>query len=209
MGAGAGEDARTTAGLETGGTVFATGGTEVETGGMRHLDGRRMTVAHLALLEIVLEQVTAVVHGLGGLDLEADAVRQLVDFAEDLLEFLAGEQVDELAAAHGNQEEDIPHDDGQLFKEVAEAVEILGVVAADGGVDLDGKARFTGPLDGLDGARICAGQTAKSVVNLRVEPSREMPRRTRPASLSLKIASRVSSGVALGVRATWTPLAAA
>ena len=43
----------------------------------------------------------------------------------------------------------------------------MGVVAADGGVDLDGDARFVGPLDGLDGARIGAGKAAEGVVNLR------------------------------------------
>ena len=82
------------------------------------------------------------------------------------LKLLAVEQVVELAAAHGNQEEDIPHDDGQLLEEGAETVQIVGVVAADGGVDLDGNARLVGPLDGLDGARIGAGKAAESVVNL-------------------------------------------
>ena len=125
-----------------------------------------MAVAHLALFKIVLQQVAAVVHGLGGLDLEVDAVRELVDLAEDLLEFLAGEQVVELAAAHGNQEEDVPHDDGQLLKEIAEVVEVVGVVAADGGVHLDGNAGLVGPLDGLDGARPGAGKAAEGVVNL-------------------------------------------
>src|ERR1035437_7824959 len=98
------------------------------------------SVADAAVFQIVLQEVAAVVHRLGGLDLEVDAVGELVDFAEDLFELLAAEQVGELAAADGNQEEDIPHDDGQLLEEGAEVVEIVGVVAADGGVDLDGAA---------------------------------------------------------------------
>ena len=109
-------------------------------------------VADFALFQIVLQEVAAIVHGLGGFDLEVDAVGELVDFAEDLFEILAGEQVVELAAADGNQEEDIPHDDGQPLKEGAERVEIVGVVAADGGMHLDGNAGLVGPLDGLDGA---------------------------------------------------------
>jgi nucleotide-binding universal stress UspA family protein len=40
------------------------------------------------------------------------------------------------------------------------------VVAADGGVHLDGNARLVGPLNGLDGARPRAGQAAEGVVNL-------------------------------------------
>ena len=51
-------------------------------------------------------------------------------------------------------------------KRVAEVVEVVGVVAADGGVHLDGQAGFVGPLDGLDGARPGAGQAAEGVVNL-------------------------------------------
>ena len=117
-----------------------------------------VAVAHFALFQIVLEQVAAVVHGFSGLDLEADAMRQLVDLAEDLFELFAREQVVELAAADGNQEEDVPHDDGELFEEIAEVVEVVGVVAADGGVHLDGNAGLVGPLDGLNGARPCAGQ---------------------------------------------------
>ena len=39
------------------------------------------------------------------------------------------------------------------------------VVAADGGVDLDGDAGFVGPLDCLDGASPGAGQAAEGVVN--------------------------------------------
>ncbi len=123
-------------------------------------------VAHLALFQIVLQQVAAVVHGLGGLDLEVDALRELVDLAEDLLEFLAAEQIVQLAAAHRNQEEDIPHHDGELLEQIAEVVEVVGVVAADGGVHLDGNAGLVGPLDGLDGARPGAGQAAEGVVNL-------------------------------------------
>ncbi len=41
----------------------------------------------------------------------------------------------------------------------------MGVVAADGGVDLDRKAGFIGPLDSLDGAGEGALETAKLVVN--------------------------------------------
>ena len=56
-------------------------------------DGRMAVVARwphaFALFQVVLQQVAAVVHGLGGLDLEVGAVRELVDFAEDLLELLA------------------------------------------------------------------------------------------------------------------------
>ena len=125
-----------------------------------------VAVAHFALFQIVLEQVAAVVHGLSGLDLEAHPVGQLVDLAEDLLKFLTGQQVVELAAADGNEEEDVPHDDGELFKQLAEVVEVVGVVAADGGVHLDGDAGFVGPLDGLNGARPCAGKAAEGVVNL-------------------------------------------
>ena len=106
-------------------------------------------------------------HRLGGLDLEADPVRELVDLAEDLFKLLAGEQVVKLAAAHRNQEEDIPHDNGELLKQVAQVVEVVGVVTADRGVDLDGNAGFVGPLDGLDGARPGAGKAAEGVVNLR------------------------------------------
>ena len=40
-------------------------------------------------------------------------------------------------------------------------------MAADGGVDLDGDAGFVGPLDGLNGACPCAGQSAEGIVNLR------------------------------------------
>jgi hypothetical protein len=168
-----------------------------------------VAVADFALFQIVLQQIAPVVHGLGGLDLEVDPVRELVDLAEDLLELLAAEQVVKLAAAHGNQEKDIPHDDGQLLEEGAEVVEIVGVVAADGGVDLDGNARLVGPFDGLDGARPCAGKAAEGVVNLRGRAVERDAEPDQPASLSLKIASRVSSGVALGVSATCTPLSAA
>jgi len=94
-------------------------------------------------------------------------VAQLVNLAEDLLELVSGEQVGLLAAAHWDEEEDIPHDDGQFFKQSAQVVEIVGVVAADGGVHLDGDARLVGPLDGLDGARPSSGQPAELVVNLR------------------------------------------
>ena len=114
----------------------------------------------------MLEQVTAVVHGFGGLDLEVGASRKLVDLAEDLLELFAREQIVQLAAAHGNQEENIPHDDGELLKQIAEVVEVVYVVAADCAVHLDGNAGLIGPLDGLDGARPCAGQAAEGVVNL-------------------------------------------
>jgi len=125
-----------------------------------------VSMAHLPLFQIVLEQVAPVVHGFSGLDLEADPVRQLVDLAEDPLEVFTGKQVVELAAAHGNEEEDVPHDDGKLFKQIAKVIEIVSVVAADGGVDLDGDSGFVGPFDGLDGARIGAGQAAEGVVNL-------------------------------------------
>ena len=123
-------------------------------------------MAHLPLFKIVLQQVAAVVHGLGGLDLEADLVGQLVDLAKDLFEVLAREQVVQLAAAHGDEEEDIPHDDGKLLKEIAEVIEIVRVVAADGGVYLDGDASFIGPLHCLDRASPCAGQAAECVVDL-------------------------------------------
>jgi hypothetical protein len=46
-------------------------------------------MSHPALFKIVLQQVTPVVHGFSGLDLEVDAMRELVDFAEDLLEFFS------------------------------------------------------------------------------------------------------------------------
>jgi len=78
-----------------------------------------VAVADAALFKVVLEQVAAIVHGLSGLDLEADAVRQLVNLAEDLLELLAREQIVELTAAHGNQEENVPHDDIQLLEQGA------------------------------------------------------------------------------------------
>jgi len=76
-------------------------------------------VADAALFKVVLEQVAAIVHGLSGLDLEADAVRQLVNLAEDLLELLAREQIVKLAATHRYQKENVPHDDIQLLEEGA------------------------------------------------------------------------------------------
>ena len=126
-----------------------------------------VAVADFALFQVVLQEVAAVVHRLGGFDLEVNAVRKLVNLAEDPLEILAAQQVPKLAPSHGNEEENIPHHDGQPLEESAEAVQIMGVMAADGGVDLDGNARLVGPLDGLNGARISAGKAAKSVVNLR------------------------------------------
>src|SRR5579862_4116075 len=125
------------------------------------------SMSHAPLFKVVLQKVAAIVHRLSSLDLEVDAMRELVDFSEDLLEFFAAKQVVELPAADGNQEEDVPHDDGELLKEVTEAVKIVRVVAADGGVHLDGNARFVGPFDCLDGKRIGAGQPAEGVVNFR------------------------------------------
>jgi hypothetical protein len=125
-----------------------------------------MAVAEAFFFKVVLQQVAAVVHGFGGLDLEIDALRELVDFAEDLLEFFAAEQVAQLAASDGNEEKDVPHDDGEFFEQGAEVIEIVGVVAADGGVHLDGDAGFIGPLDGLDGAGPGAREAAKGIVNL-------------------------------------------
>ena len=73
----------------------------------------------LALFQVVLQQVAPIVHGLGGLDLEVDPMGKFVDLAEDLLKLLAAEQVVHLAAADRNQEEHIPHDDGQLLEQGA------------------------------------------------------------------------------------------
>ena len=84
------------------------------------------------------DEITAVVHGLGGFDLEVGAVAQLVDLGEDGFKLLTRKQVRLLTAADGDEEEDVPHDDLELFKEVAEVVEVVHVVTADGGVDLDG-----------------------------------------------------------------------
>ena len=163
-----------------------------------------------SLFQVVLQQIAAIVHRLGRLDLEAHPVRQLVDLAEDLFELLAGEQIAQLAATHRNQEEHVPHHDGQLFKQSAEVVEVVRVVAADGGVHLDRNARLVGPLRR-------PGWSAPTLPAVRgtcrespgVEPSSEIPSRTTPASFILKMASRVSSGVALGVTATLTPFSAA
>jgi hypothetical protein len=114
---------------------------------------------------VVLQKVTPVVHGFSGHDLETNAVRQLEDLSENLLEFFAGEQVAQLPPSHRNEEKDVPHDDGELLKQGAEVVEIGGVVAADGGVHLDGNAGLVGPLDGLDGARPGSRQPAEDIVN--------------------------------------------
>ena len=141
-------------------------------------------VAHLLLLQVVLKEVAAVVHGLGGLDLEADSVGEFVDFSEDLFEFFAAEEVAELTAADRNEEENVPHDDVELFEQGAEIVEVVRVVAADGGVDLDGKAGFAGPFDGLDGARPCAGKSAECVVDLRAMSRRARCRGGRHRLLS-------------------------
>ena len=127
----------------------------------------RMPVANAPLFEVVLQEVTPVVHRLSGLDLEVHPLREFVDLVEDLLEFLAAEQVGYLPAAHGNEEKHVPHDDGQLLEESAQVVKIVGVMAADGGMDLDGNARLIGPLDGLDGSRPGAGKAPESIVNLR------------------------------------------
>ena len=124
-------------------------------------------VSHFALFEVVLDEIAAVVHRLGGFDLEADAVGELVDFAEDLLELFAGEEVVELTAADGDEEEDVPHDDLHFFEEGGEVVEVVCVMAADGGVDLDGDADFIGPFDGLDGACPGAGEAAEGIVDFR------------------------------------------
>ena len=46
----------------------------------------RMSMPHAPLFQIVLQEITTVVHCLRRLDLEAHPVRQLIDLAEDLLE---------------------------------------------------------------------------------------------------------------------------
>src|ERR1035441_6426580 len=91
--------------------------------GLRGGRAVRMSVPDAPLFQIVLQEVTPVVHGLGGLDLEVHAVAQLVNLAEDLFELLAAEQVAQLSATHGNQEEDVPHDDGQPLEESAQVVQ--------------------------------------------------------------------------------------
>src|SRR6185503_5087025 len=138
------------------------------TGFVRARDGARMSMAvpYLLLLQVVLEEVAAVVHGFGSLDLETDAVGELVDLSKHLFEFFAGEEIAKLAASHGNEEEDVPHNNVQFFEERAEVVEVLCVVAADGSVDLDGKTCFAGPFDRLNGALPGAWEPAEGVVDL-------------------------------------------
>src|ERR1039458_4115570 len=69
------------------------------------VNAARMAVTDFPLFQVVLQQVAAVVHGLGGLNLEVHPVRKLVDFGEDLLELLAAEQGIQLTASQGNQED--------------------------------------------------------------------------------------------------------
>jgi len=64
----------------------------------------------------VLQQVAPVVHRFRRLDLEVNAMRKLVNLAENVLELFAAEQIAKLSAPHRNQEEDVPHDDGQLLE---------------------------------------------------------------------------------------------
>ena len=65
------------------------GGSRLIFGDCRAWMTARMAVAHLALLQIVLQQVAPVVHGLGRLDLEADPAAELVDLPEHVFEFFA------------------------------------------------------------------------------------------------------------------------
>ena len=59
-----------------------------------------MTVSHLSLLQVVLEEVAAVMHRLRRLDLETDAVGEFVDLAENLLEVVPAQEIAELAATN-------------------------------------------------------------------------------------------------------------
>src|SRR5580704_593754 len=95
------------------------------------------SVSHLSFLQIVLQQVAAVVHRLCRLDLEAYPVRQLVYLPENLFEFFAAQQIAQLPASHRDEEEHVPHDDVELFEERAETVQILCIVPADRRVYLD------------------------------------------------------------------------
>ena len=141
---------------------------------------------HPALFQVVLQQVAPVVHRLRRLDLEIRPLRQLVNLAEHLLELLAAQQIVQLPAAHRNQEKHVPHHDRELLKQIAQVVEIVRVVAADGGVHLDRNPRLVGPLDGLDRPRPCSRQSAKRIVNLRRRAVQRNPQPHQPSFFHLE-----------------------
>jgi len=111
-------------------------------------------VADLALLQVVLQEIAPVVHPPRWVLIwKIDPLRELVDFAEDLLELLAAEQVVKLAAPHRNQEEYVPHHNGSLSKRAqrlsrSAALWRLMVVCT-----WMGRPASLAQFDGLDGAR--------------------------------------------------------
>jgi len=112
-----------------------------------------------------LEQETAIVLGFRALDVEGNTEGSGVELIEDLLEFLSGDEIDFAAAAGGDEEENAPENDVELFEEGDHGVEVGKIVARDGGVDLNGQTDFAGPADGLESPVEGTGDAAESIVD--------------------------------------------
>ena len=111
-----------------------------------------MNFAGALFVDSLLQDKPAVVLGFCRFDVKGGGFGELMELFEDAFELICTEQVVQLAASGGDQEEDAPERDAKLLHERHNLIDFSDVATAKRGVDLDRKADLVGPADCVEGA---------------------------------------------------------
>jgi hypothetical protein len=106
----------------------------------------------------------AVGGGFGGFNGEGRGEGEVVDPVHELFAALGRDGLEDFAAADGDEEEEAPAHDAEVFEELVDGGEIVDGLLGDEGVDLDGHAEGGGGAGGDEGGVEAAGDTADGFV---------------------------------------------
>src|ERR1035437_7153118 len=87
---------------------------------------------------------------LSRLDVEARGLREGVEPGEDLLELFGVQQIAELSATGGDEEENTPQRNLEALHQGDQVLDLSDVPAAERGIDLDRESDFVGPANGVE-----------------------------------------------------------